>query len=216
MAPVKLYVYDLSQGMARAFSGLIGNQIDGIWHTSVVVYDSEWYFGKGVFSDPPGTTIYGKPLKIIDMGETEVPKEIFLEYIEELRESYTADKYHLLDKNCNTFSNGLCDFLIGRNIPDHITNLPAEFLSTQMGRQLRPYIESYFGPRKIVHFAADAVLVSAVLAGIKRSTGLSVATNNIENQELRKAVNKFLNVGEWVVDQSILIMSSSAYFERKR
>jgi len=70
---------------------------------------------------------------------------------------------------------------------------------------------------KIVHLAADAVLVSAVLAGIKRSTGLSVATNKIENQELKSAVVKFLNVGEWVVDQSILIMSSnSTYFERKR
>ncbi|RIA95272.1 hypothetical protein C1645_689144 [Glomus cerebriforme] len=69
---------------------------------------------------------------------------------------------------------------------------------------------------KIVHIAADAVLVSAVLAGIKRSTGLSVATHKIENQEIKNAVVKFLNVGEWVVDQSILIMSNSAYFERKR
>ncbi|EXX77438.1 DUF1748-domain-containing protein [Rhizophagus irregularis] len=69
---------------------------------------------------------------------------------------------------------------------------------------------------KIVHFAADAVLVSAVLAGIKRSTGLSVATHKIENQEIKSAVVKFLNVGEWVVDQSILIISNSSYFERKR
>ncbi|CAG8436346.1 1471_t:CDS:2 [Funneliformis caledonium] len=217
MTSIKLYVYDLSLGMARNLSmGLTGNQIDGIWHTSVVVYDLEWYFGQGIFFDPPGTTIYGSPVKIIDMGKTEVPKEIFLEHIEGLREIYTADKYHLLDNNCNTFSNGLCEFLNGSKIPDNIINLPAEFLSTPMGRQIRPFIESFFGPRKIVHFAADAVLVSAVLAGIKRSTGLSVATNNIENQEIRKAVDKFLNVGEWVFDQSILIMNTSAYFERKR
>ncbi|RHZ75404.1 hypothetical protein Glove_214g28 [Diversispora epigaea] len=69
---------------------------------------------------------------------------------------------------------------------------------------------------KIVHIAVDAVLVSAVLAGIKRSTGLSIATTNFENQEFRKAVDKFLNVGEWVVDQSILYMNASQYFERKR
>lgn len=36
--PVKLYVYELSNGMARAMSqSLLGTQIDGIWHTSIVV-----------------------------------------------------------------------------------------------------------------------------------------------------------------------------------
>lgn len=32
MAPVKLYVYDLSRGMAKSMSlALTGKQIDGIW-----------------------------------------------------------------------------------------------------------------------------------------------------------------------------------------
>ncbi|KAG0259036.1 hypothetical protein DFQ27_004329 [Actinomortierella ambigua] len=69
---------------------------------------------------------------------------------------------------------------------------------------------------KVVHYAADAILVSAVLAGIKRSTGLTVASNKIDNSDVRDAVDKFLGVGEWVVDQSILVMSASQYFERKR
>ncbi|KAF9975560.1 hypothetical protein BGZ73_000772 [Actinomortierella ambigua] len=69
---------------------------------------------------------------------------------------------------------------------------------------------------KVVHYAADAILVSAVLAGIKRSTGLTVNSNKIENSDVRDAVDKFLGVGEWVVDQSILVMSASQYFERKR
>jgi hypothetical protein len=43
-----------------------------------------------------------------------------------------------------------------------------------------------------------------------------VATHKIENKELKSAFDRFLNVGEWVVDQSILIMSNSVYFERKR
>ncbi|CAO3569922.1 unnamed protein product [Mortierella alpina] len=69
---------------------------------------------------------------------------------------------------------------------------------------------------KIVHYAADAVLVSAVLAGIKRSTGLSVATNKIESEDVRSYVEKYLTVGEWVVDQGSAFMSASQYFERKR
>ncbi|KAF9434249.1 hypothetical protein BGZ76_008339 [Entomortierella beljakovae] len=69
---------------------------------------------------------------------------------------------------------------------------------------------------KLVHYAADAVLVSAVLAGIKRSSGLSVATNKIESEEVRGYVDRYLTVGEWVVDQGSAIMSASQYFERKR
>ncbi|KAG0000897.1 hypothetical protein BGZ79_005343 [Entomortierella chlamydospora] len=69
---------------------------------------------------------------------------------------------------------------------------------------------------KIVHYAADAVLVSAVLAGIKRSTGLSVATNKIESDDVRVYVDKYLTIGEWVVDQGTAFMSTSKYFERKR
>ena len=54
------------------------------------------------------------------MGETEVPEEITLEYIDQIRVDFTPDKYHLLDNNCNTFSNTFCKFLTGRNVPDHI------------------------------------------------------------------------------------------------
>ncbi|KAF8976829.1 hypothetical protein BGZ46_007924 [Entomortierella lignicola] len=69
---------------------------------------------------------------------------------------------------------------------------------------------------KAIHYAADAVLVSAVLAGIKRSTGLGVATQKIENEDIRSYVDKYLTVGEWVVDQGTAFMSASQYFERKR
>jgi hypothetical protein len=36
---VQLYLYDLSQGMVKNFSrAMIGKQIDGIWHTGVVIH----------------------------------------------------------------------------------------------------------------------------------------------------------------------------------
>ncbi|KAF9113269.1 hypothetical protein BGX27_001914 [Mortierella sp. AM989] len=69
---------------------------------------------------------------------------------------------------------------------------------------------------KLFHYAADAILLSAVLAGIKRSTGLTVASNKIESKDVRSAVDKYLSIGEWVVDQGIIFMSASTYFERKR
>ncbi|KAI8993188.1 hypothetical protein BDB01DRAFT_847098 [Pilobolus umbonatus] len=68
---------------------------------------------------------------------------------------------------------------------------------------------------RLFHFTVDAALVSAVLAGIKRNTGLQIATHNMENEEMKKYLEKYLNVGEWVLDSSAVFMSNSPYFERK-
>ncbi|KAG1454715.1 hypothetical protein G6F46_009953 [Rhizopus delemar] len=69
---------------------------------------------------------------------------------------------------------------------------------------------------RLFHFTADAMLVSTVLAGIKRNVGLQPATNQIENEEIKKYVEKYLDIGEWVMDTSIGFMNSSPYFERKK
>ncbi|KAG0036233.1 hypothetical protein BGZ82_004506 [Podila clonocystis] len=146
---VQVYLYDLSQGMARTMSmGLTGRQIDGIWHTSVVIFGREWWYGQGIMNAVPGTTMHGNPVEKIDMGETEIPEEVFLELIDNMRETYRADSYHLLDNNCNNFSSDVCNFLVGR-FPDYITNLPADFLNTPFGQMMRPMIENMFGPSRV-------------------------------------------------------------------
>lgn len=146
MSKVRLLVYDLSQGMAKIMSmGLVGKQIDGIWHTAVVVHSKEYCFGQGIEVMLPGHTRYGTPVDEIDMGLTEIPLDIFDEYIDTMRSVWTADKYHLLDNNCNSFSNEVCMFLIGKGIPAHITSLPAEFVNTPFGQSILPMIEAQFG-----------------------------------------------------------------------
>jgi Fungal protein of unknown function (DUF1748). len=37
-----------------------------------------------------------------------------------------------------------------------------------------------------------------------------------ENKDLEKWVNKYLSVGEWVMDQSVALAGSSGWFERRR
>ncbi|KAK9319383.1 hypothetical protein V1517DRAFT_332725 [Lipomyces orientalis] len=69
---------------------------------------------------------------------------------------------------------------------------------------------------KIVHLSFDLVLVSTVLAGVKRSTGLALKTEDIGSSDIRYAVDKYLGVGEWVLDASVMYMSNSPYFSRKR
>ncbi|KAI8582892.1 hypothetical protein K450DRAFT_225326 [Umbelopsis ramanniana AG] len=71
---------------------------------------------------------------------------------------------------------------------------------------------------KVVHFAADAVLVSTVLAGIKRSTGLQPATStmNMADPYVNKSIiDKYLDIGDWVLDTTADFMKSSPYFEKK-
>ncbi|KAI0304337.1 PPPDE putative peptidase domain-containing protein [Multifurca ochricompacta] len=132
--PVKLYVYDLSNGLARAMSmQLTGRQIDGIWHTSVVAFNKEILYGQGILITAPGQSHHGQPLQIIDMGETAIDEQIFEEYLAEMRVYYTADK-----------SDDCVGFLTGRSIPSWIKDLPSDFLSTPFGAALRPTIDSMF------------------------------------------------------------------------
>ena len=39
---------------------MVGKQIDGIWHTGIVIYNKEFYFGGGISYDAPGMTPFGK------------------------------------------------------------------------------------------------------------------------------------------------------------
>lgn len=142
---VVLYIYDLTQGMAAMMSQmLLGRQIEGIWHTAVVVYGREYFFGsQGITSCAPGTTVIGQPQRKQVIGQTFIPHSVFTDYVRGLAEStFRGSRYSLLKHNCNTFSEDLCQFLCGVGIPKYILDLPQEFLSTPLGQTLGPLIES--------------------------------------------------------------------------
>uniref|UniRef100_A0A147A2T8 palmitoyl-protein hydrolase n=1 Tax=Fundulus heteroclitus TaxID=8078 RepID=A0A147A2T8_FUNHE len=143
--PVKLYIYDLSRGMARQLSPvMLGRQLDGIWHTGVVVHGKEFFFGgAGIDNCPPSGTMLGDPDSVVDLGSTEVNEDLFKVYLDSLAEStYSGDRYNVFEHNCNTFSNDVAQFLTGRKIPSYITDLPSEILSTPFGQALRPLLDS--------------------------------------------------------------------------
>lgn len=140
---VKLYVYDLSHGMAKQMSQqFLGTQVDGIWHTSIVVDNKiEWYYGAGIQSSLPGKTHHGIPDKVIDLGESYIPEDLVKEYLDEIRNDYTPDKYNLFDHNCNHFTQDLSQFLTGSDIPVDISSLSRNVLATPFGQMLRPMLE---------------------------------------------------------------------------
>ncbi|KAF3531494.1 hypothetical protein DY000_02043717, partial [Brassica cretica] len=140
---VTLNVYDLSRGLARQLSAsLLGKVIEGVWHTGIVVYGNEYFFGGGIQHLPAGTTPYGAPLRTVEMGETHVPKDVFEMYLEEISPRYTAESYNLLTHNCNNFSSEVSQFLVGKGIPDYILQLPSEVMNSPMGGLLMPMVQN--------------------------------------------------------------------------
>jgi len=66
-------------------------QIDAVYHTSIVLDGIEYYYGSGVQTCRAGTTHHGRPMEVIKLGQTALPMEVILEYLESLKEIYTAE-----------------------------------------------------------------------------------------------------------------------------
>lgn len=89
---VQLYVYDLSKGLAQQMSRqFLGIQIDAVYHTAVVFGGVEYFFGQGVHTCYPGSTHHGRPMQVVELGQTSLPMEVILEYLESLKQIYTAE-----------------------------------------------------------------------------------------------------------------------------
>ncbi|TRY76231.1 hypothetical protein TCAL_09227 [Tigriopus californicus] len=144
MSEVQLYIYDLAQGMAAQFSPLLGFQLDGIWHTAIVAYGREWFFGAGGIEQTlPGQTMLGAPLKTQALGRTQVTQAAFMAYLDTLeRERFRGQRYHLLQHNCNHFSSHVARYLTGQDIPSYILELPNRVMNSPIAALLTPLIEN--------------------------------------------------------------------------
>jgi hypothetical protein len=119
---VVLHLYDLSNGMAVALSeGLLGKKIEGIWHSGVVVYGYEYFYGGGITYSQPAATMAGAPLKRIHLGKTTKKPSEFHKWLRSVSSRFTPEQYSLLRHNCNNFADEAVQFLVGGGIPDYIT-----------------------------------------------------------------------------------------------
>uniref|UniRef100_A0A7S1PG31 PPPDE domain-containing protein n=1 Tax=Percolomonas cosmopolitus TaxID=63605 RepID=A0A7S1PG31_9EUKA len=137
---VSLNVYDLSNGMARQLSQqFVGKQFDSIFHTGIVVFGKEYFFGGGIMAMAPAQTPYGKPVSTIPLGTTTKTQNEFEAWCRQQQTSkFSFDKYDLFTTNCNHFTQDACRFLCGPDvdIPDEIRNQPEEFRQTEMGQMV--------------------------------------------------------------------------------
>ncbi|KAH8105500.1 DUF1748-domain-containing protein [Cristinia sonorae] len=68
---------------------------------------------------------------------------------------------------------------------------------------------------KLFHLGIDALLISAFLAGVKRSTGLTPKLSEVPNKDIRQLLRSYLEMGEYAFDFAVVVFGRSASFERK-
>jgi hypothetical protein len=127
---------------------LVGKQLDGIWHTSVVVHEKEYWFGGSVFESDPGATPFGAPTKITDMPEqTMRTKADLINYLAKfLAHDFTHDSYDVLTHNCNHFSDAAVMFLLNMHIPQEVlTQSDVVTTGTWTMQLLRPILNCVLG-----------------------------------------------------------------------
>mmetsp|Transcript_124735 Transcript_124735/g.219627 ORF Transcript_124735/g.219627 Transcript_124735/m.219627 type:complete len:749 (-) Transcript_124735:253-2499(-) len=145
---VQLYQYDMSGGKARWMSlYLLGQQMEGVWHTSIVVHGKEYWYGGRVFESEIGETPFGTPTKIVDLHDhTMRTADDFRSHMgHELAHIFTVDAYDILDCNCNHFTDAACRFLLNSHIPRDILMQPELVKNSWALKILRPMLNSKLG-----------------------------------------------------------------------
>jgi hypothetical protein len=162
--PVELLLYDISNGVSKKFSGLLlGKRFEAIYHSAVLVFGSEYWYGGDVFrTEPPNTEIFGPPLEqsvthlmpsiyrpelqVVHLGYTLMTLDEFHSFLyQEMMPKYTRDNYDVMEHNCNCFSNDVVQFLTGKSIPDPVRLLPQLVMKTPTARILRPFLNRWLG-----------------------------------------------------------------------
>jgi len=67
---------------------------------------------------------------------------------------------------------------------------------------------------RLTHYAIDAILLSTVLAGVKRSTSFVFDTDTISNSTIRSITEQYLAVGETTFNALQGTVVTSPYFKR--
>lgn len=138
---VHLLVYDLSRGMARQMSmGILGFQLDAIYHTSIEIQGREHVYDGGIIAITPGSSHLGQPMEKLYLGRTNLDMETIEEYLDSVRSIFTLEAYDLFRHNCNNFTDSFSEFLLGKGIPSHISSMPQAVMDSPMGRMLLPYL----------------------------------------------------------------------------
>jgi Ca2+-binding EF-hand superfamily protein len=145
---ISLISYDISGRATKNLARILfGRKIEGIWHTSILAFGYEWWFGGDCFQSRPFSTPFGPtPDKVEDLGETTRTVAELKEFMKSrMRKKYNYQTYDVIANNCNNFSNDLSQFLTHHGIKSSIVSLPGDLLSGGLARLMRPFLNKWLG-----------------------------------------------------------------------
>jgi len=144
---VALYWYDLSNDWAKYLSPLLlGSSETGIWHTGIVAFGREYFFGGRTTWQSPGATVFGRPSKLQRLGLTTKSLDTLREHMfMELDRKFDRRSYDVLEHNCNHFADDVSFFLLGCGIPDEVKLQPKRLMNAPVAKMLRPLLNHWLG-----------------------------------------------------------------------
>ncbi|KAJ1383658.1 PPPDE putative peptidase domain [Sesbania bispinosa] len=101
----------------------------GIFHSGIQVHGMEYGFGaheypsSGVFEVEPRSCPGFIFRRSVLLGTTDMSISEFRSFMEHLSAKYHGDTYHLIAKNCNHFTDEVCQQLTGNPIPGWVNRL---------------------------------------------------------------------------------------------
>ena len=125
--PVILNVYDLYWVTTTGAEYTLNTQHKGVFHSGIEVYSREFAFGghpfpySGIYEISPRQHFeYGgqsefKFKRSIHLGYTDYNEEEIIHIVKELGQEWRGDCYHVMNKNCNNFTETIVWILIGKN-----------------------------------------------------------------------------------------------------
>nr|CAD2147808.1 unnamed protein product [Meloidogyne enterolobii] len=181
--PVFLNVYDMYWLNDYAFGLGVG-----VFHSGIEVHNIEYSYGghpfplSGIFENSPkDPDELGDNFKFresIHLGETDFSPEDVQKIIRQMGNEYQGDKYHLISKNCNHFSNQLSKTLTGKELPswiNRLANISGSF----------PFIERWIPAEWLTPIALQQKLNTS------RNGSLSTSTaNNSTNPPPQRVVSQ--------------------------
>ncbi|KRY89472.1 Desumoylating isopeptidase 2, partial [Trichinella pseudospiralis] len=127
-APVYLNIY--SMNWMNEYLSHVGV---GIYHSGIEVYNDEYCFGRhklplsGIFQiTPRNAEELGDGFKYKEslfLGYTDFSEFDVIKIVQQLGEEFLGCQYHLMNKNCNHFTNALAKVLCGQEIPSWVNRL---------------------------------------------------------------------------------------------
>eukprot|EP01060_Flectonema_neradi_P020253 TRINITY_DN2778_c1_g1_i1.p1 TRINITY_DN2778_c1_g1~~TRINITY_DN2778_c1_g1_i1.p1 ORF type:complete len:375 (+),score=81.32 TRINITY_DN2778_c1_g1_i1:43-1125(+) len=145
MPQVYLYMYDISNGMAKVLSPMIlGRQLEAIWHTSIVMNDVEYLYagGAGVVSSTPEETPFGRPQERKFMGVTDKTQTEFEAWNSAQEQTkFGPNSYNILHRNCNHYTEDALRFLCDVAQPDTVGKMTETVMSSPLGQIISQFVE---------------------------------------------------------------------------